>query len=291
MKKNPESTTCPVCEIQSANFFTEKNGFDLYRCGKCGLIFVWPTSGDYTKIYSEDYFSGAEDSLGYADYEGDREVMSGIFEAYLEKMEKNFPKKGKLLDVGAATGHFMKSAGQRGWDANGIEISRYASEIGRKKGLSIVTGNFETYDVPENQFDAVTFWDVLEHFGRPDVAIRQARKTLKAGGILALNTPDSESFLAKVFRRRWHALVPPNHLHIFGRKNLSRFLAKNGFEVIETVRVGKKFSLRFVLKVLANWQKMKILKKAYDHAMKRRWGDWKIYLNTRDNMFVIAKKI
>jgi 2-polyprenyl-3-methyl-5-hydroxy-6-metoxy-1,4-benzoquinol methylase len=290
LKKNPESTTCPVCEIQSANFFTEKNGFDLYRCGKCGLIFVWPTSGDYTKIYSEDYFSGAKNSLGYADYEGDKEMMAGAFSAYLEKMEKVFPKKGKLLDVGAATGHFVELAKEKGWDASGIEISQYAAEIGGKKGLKIITGKFETHHFSENYFDIVTFWDVLEHFEKPELVVRQARKILKSGGILALNTPDSSSLAAKFFGRHWHALVPPNHLHIFSRKNMVRLLAKNGFEVIETARVGKNFSLRFVLKVLANWQKMKIWEKAYERAMKSRWGNWKIPLDIRDNMFVIAKK-
>lgn len=290
MKKDSENIVCPTCEKKSAFFWTRKNNCDLFHCQKCGLIFVSPLPRDPEKIYSEKYFSGAKDSLGYADYEGDKEIMSGIFKTYLKKTEKFFPKKGRLLDVGAATGHFVELAGASGWDASGVEISQYAAGIGRKKGLQIVIGNLETYDFPENYFDAVTFWDVLEHFEKPELAVRQARKILKPGGILALNTPDSESFAAKVFGRRWHALVPPNHLHIFGRKNLARLLAKNGFEIVETARVGKKFSPRFIFKVLSGWQKLKIWEKAYDHAMKSRWGNWKIPLNTRDNMFIIAKK-
>jgi 2-polyprenyl-3-methyl-5-hydroxy-6-metoxy-1,4-benzoquinol methylase len=291
LKKKSEKTICPVCEKKSTFFYAKKNSCDLYRCQKCGLIFVWPILRDYMKIYSENYFSGAKDSLGYADYEGDREVMSGVFRIYLGKIENFLPQKGKLLDVGAATGHFVSLAGVSGWEASGIEISEYAAEIGQGKNLQTFTGNFETYYFPENQFDAVTFWDVLEHFEKPDVAIRQARKILKPGGILALNTPDSASFVAKVFGRRWHALVPPNHLHIFSRKNLARLLAKNGFEVVETCRVGKKFSLRFIFKVLSVWQKLKIWEAAYGRATKSDWGNWKISLNTRDNIFIIAKKL
>ena len=50
-------------------------------------MFVWPVSPDFTKIYSKDYFSGAKDSLGYADYEGDREITLGVFKTYLENID------------------------------------------------------------------------------------------------------------------------------------------------------------------------------------------------------------
>jgi 2-polyprenyl-3-methyl-5-hydroxy-6-metoxy-1,4-benzoquinol methylase len=290
LKKNFENITCPVCEKQSAALYVQKNKCNFYRCKKCCLLFVSPLPSEAEKIYSENYFSGTKGSLGYADYEGDREVMAGVFETYLGKIENYFPKKGKLLDVGAATGHFVRLAGARGWEASGIEISHYAADLGRKKGLQIVTGNFEAYDAPKNYFDVVTFWDVLEHFKKPDIAIRQAQKILKIGGILAINTPDSKSILAKFFSRHWHAIIPPNHLHIFNQKNLKQLLAKNNFETIEMARVGKKFSLRFIFKVLSGWQKLEIWEKAYGQANKSHWGNWKIPLNTRDNMFIISKK-
>lgn len=282
--------TCLICESQSADFFAERNKCDLYRCQNCKLIFVFPLPRDCAGIYSESYFSGGSGMIGYADYEGDEEAMAETFKAYLEKIGKALPKKGSLWDVGAATGQFARLAEKNGWRATGIEISEYAAGIARKKGLKIFTGNFETYDALENQFDAVTFWDVLEHFAHPETALRQAKKILKPGGILAINTPDSESLLARIFGKRWHLLDPPNHLHIFGRKNINSFLEKHNFEVLYISRVGKKFSLRYIFKMLSGWQKLKIWRVAYKYSMKSRWGNWKIFLNTRDNMFIIAKK-
>jgi SAM-dependent methyltransferase len=282
---------CPVCEKQSGFFYTRKNDCALYRCKSCKFIYVRPVPEDNAEIYSEGYFSGSKSALGYADYEGDRDAMAGAFRAYLEKIEKFFPEKGKLLDVGAATGHFVSLAGANGWEAEGIEISEYAAEKGREKGLQITTGNFEVCDFPGNRFDAITFWDVLEHFEKPEAAVHQAWKILKPGGVLAINTPDSESFAAKIFGRRWHAIVPPNHLHIFGRKNLVCLLSRNGFEIVEMSRVGKKFSLRFIFKVLSGWQKIKIWGKISDHLVGSSWGKLNVPLNFRDNMFVIAKKV
>jgi 2-polyprenyl-3-methyl-5-hydroxy-6-metoxy-1,4-benzoquinol methylase len=281
---------CLACKGLSIDFFAKKNGCDLFRCRRCGLIFVWPIIDEYQKIYDEDYFSGEKNKLGYADYEGDWEITADIFRLYLKKLEKTSPNKGKLLDVGAATGHFVQIAGCDGWEASGIEISEYAAEIGRKKGLDIRTGNFENLDLPENSFDMITFWDVLEHFARPDLAIRQAGKMLKSGGLLAVNTPDTASLLARIFGRRWHQLVPPNHLYFFNPRNLELQLRKNNFEILQIGRVGKKFSLRTIFKVLANWQNFFLWKKISNYLLKSRLGNLGFPVNTRDNFFLVARK-
>jgi len=290
MKNTFPEKLCPICKSQSATYFAQKNKCNLYCCQNCSLIFVFPLPQDSAGIYSESYFSGGSSLLGYADYEGDEEVMAETFKKYLKKIREAFPEKGKLLDVGAATGQFVKLAKENGWSAVGIEISEYASSIGAKKGVKISTGNFETHYFPDNCFDALTFWDVLEHFSRPEIALNQAQKTLKPGGILAFNTPDSSSLIARILGKRWHLLDPPNHLHIFSRKSINLWLENHNFEVLHTSRIGKKFSLRFIFKVLANWQKMNVWKIAYRRAMKSRWGNWNISLNTRDNIFIIAKK-
>jgi len=253
-------------------------------------MFVWPVPENYLALYGKDYFSGAKNRLGYADYEGDKKKLCGTFKNYLQRIEAILPQKGKLFDVGAATGYFLELAKENGWQASGIEISQYAASVGRKNGLNIVTGNFETCDIRENQFEAVVFWDVLEHFARPDLAVRQARKILKPGGILVINTPDSRSVLAKILRRRWHAIVPPNHLCIFSLKNLTQLLSKNNFEIIKTARVGKKFSLRTIFKVLANWQKISVLRNISNYFLRSRIGNLSAYLNLRDNVFLVARK-
>ncbi|OGI37855.1 MAG: hypothetical protein A2612_05540 [Candidatus Moranbacteria bacterium RIFOXYD1_FULL_44_12] len=254
------------------------------------MIFVWPVPENHFALYEEDYFSGAKNELGYADYESDREILGGTFKKYLKKTEAILPRKGKLLDVGAATGHFLELARKNGWEASGIEISKYAAKKARKKGLEIAVGDFENHEFSENCFDAVTFWDVLEHFGKPDLAFKQARKILRTGGILAINTPDSRSVLARIFGKRWHAIVPPNHLNLFNCDNLKAVLEKNGFEVMKISRVGKKFSLQTVFKVLANWQENPVSRKISNYFLKSRMGRINFYLNLRDNIFLIARK-
>ncbi len=76
-----------------------KNNFDLWRCQKCSLIFVFPLPENTDKLYSSDYFFGATEGFGYVNYDEDKSAMSGTFAAYLEKIKK-FSNGNKVLDVG-----------------------------------------------------------------------------------------------------------------------------------------------------------------------------------------------
>jgi 2-polyprenyl-3-methyl-5-hydroxy-6-metoxy-1,4-benzoquinol methylase len=286
-----QNLTCPICKEKRVYFFALKNKIKLYRCSSCGFIFVWPLLKEYLGIYEEECFSGKNNDTGYADYEGDREIMIQNFKAYLERINKISKGSGRLLDVGSATGHFMEIAKKQGWNVFGMEISDYAAGIGRRKGLEIKTGNFEDFDYPNASFDVVTFLDILEHFMNPELAIGKAARILKSGGILVINTPNTDSLLAKVFGKNWHLIAPPGHLSYFNRSNLEKILEKNGLKVVFCGNIVKRFSLRAIVKALAYWQKMFIWKKFFDYLSDKRVGRIGIPLRTGDNMFVIAKKI
>ena len=185
----------------------------------------------------------------------------------------------------------MEIARKYRWNSSGIEISEKSAQVGKEKGLNIISGNFEEYEDPAEFFNAITMWDVLEHFSRPDLAIRNASKILKPGGILALNTPDSASLPAKILGKRWHLLVPPSHLHYFNKKNLGSLLKRNGFEILYSGRIGKKFRLQTMFRTLALWQKLWLWKKISAYLENSRLGNIKLSINTRDNFFLIARKI
>ena len=104
---------CRVCDSDNTRFWFTRNSCDLYKCGKCGLIFIESVS-DVSKIYSEDYFSGAKNGFGYVDYDKDKKTMTDTFEFYLSKIKEFSGDIGNLLDVGAATGYFLKIAEKKG---------------------------------------------------------------------------------------------------------------------------------------------------------------------------------
>lgn len=197
---------------------------------------------------------------------------------------------GKLLDVGAATGFFLDLARTRGWQTHGVEPSRYASEVASRKGLTVHRGVVEELDLPDESFDVITMWDVIEHVNDPDASLAAACRLLRPEGSLALNTPDAGSLLARLLGLRWHLVVPPEHLVLFSAKSLRKLLEDHGFTVIALHRIGKRFSIQYVLQTLARWQGLTVWRKMADLSRRSRFGNWGIPINLRDNMFVLARK-
>ncbi|MGC9605508.1 MAG: class I SAM-dependent methyltransferase [Minisyncoccia bacterium] len=290
-KVNPGAKpACPICFLLGADLYTEKNGRLLYRCRGCRLIFMHPVPADVSEIYSEDYFGGARKGFGYVDYDADKIPMIPTFERYLGLIEDRRPGKGRLLDVGAATGFFMQIAEKRGWRTSGVEISPHATAVGVRKGLHIETGTLSALDLPKGSFDAITMFDVIEHFTDPLAEVAAAARLLKPGGLLVVNTPDAGSVWARLLGRRWHLLVPPEHIHYFTADNLGRVLRANGFSVDLRTKIGKRFTLPYVFKMLYSWQGWPLWRRIYESSKGSRIGSLSMPIDLRDNLFMIAVK-
>jgi len=271
--------------------YARKKEYDIYRCSFCGLLFVHPLPKDTGAIYSAGYFTGAEQGFGYVDYDEDKEAMKDVFIKYLELIEGYKPRKGKILDIGAATGYFAGLAGQRGWEACGIEVSDYAAGLGRRKGLDIRTGTVMDSDFENNSFEAVTLWDVLEHLPDPAGDLAKIHNLLKSDGIIIANTPDSASLYAKLMGRSWYSLIPPEHLFLFSPKSLKIFLERQNFEPIKFLKIGKNFTVQYIFQIMASWLKLKPLYRVSRSLKNTFLSRIAIPLDLRDNMLVIARKI
>src|SRR5262249_30013694 len=145
------------------------------------LIFATNVPTDTSSIYDSEYFFGGNVHGGYVDYDAEKEAMKSTMHACLAKLSAAHAK-GRLLDIGAATGSFVAMANADGWDAEGLEISPAAVEAGKKKGLRMTQGVLTHDSYAEASFDAVTFFDVLEHVPDPNVFLADVRRILKSDG-------------------------------------------------------------------------------------------------------------
>jgi len=281
---------CTLCGSGDIKSYATKNSHNVYKCGGCNLLFVWPLPSNPHELYSSDYFSGASSGFGYVDYDRDKATMLDTFNIYLDKIEKFSKTKGKLLDVGAATGYFLDLASRRGWEVYGVEVSDYAAKKARGKGINVITGTLEDANFKEDYFDAICFWDVIEHFPDPKAAVFHASRFIKKGGVIALNTPDAGSTTAKLLGRYWHLLVPPEHLFLFNKQNIDDLLKNNGFSTLYIDKIGKKFALQYVAKTLANWSNFFVLGLFVKIFENNFLGKVSVPINLRDNIFVLAKK-
>jgi SAM-dependent methyltransferase len=108
--------------------------------------------------------------------------------------------------VGSGFGFFIAEMKNNGWDAIGVEISQKALDYARNVlGLTIHPGPLEKVGFPDNHFDAVTGFYVIEHLPLPKAFLRECHRILKPGGLLLLRYP--------------HTTPIKNLLHFFGIKN------------------------------------------------------------------------
>lgn len=278
--------TCTVCGESETTLFTVKNGHSIFCCKHCGLLFVHPTPRS-ADIYSADYFTGATSGFGYVNYDEDKEPMVPAFKKYLRLITDALQKKGKLLDVGAATGFFVNLARRAGFDASGVEISDHGASVGRKNGLAIATGTLESVT---GTFDCITMLDLIEHVPDPREELRLARARLAQGGVLVINTPDAGSLFARAMGKRWHLIVPPEHLYYFNRSNLTRLLKEEGFETELVTTIGKSFTFKYIFKMLHKWTKLWLFDALARGASHQRVARLAIPINLYDNMFILARK-
>jgi SAM-dependent methyltransferase len=243
---------------------------------------------DPRQIYSRTYFEGGLDGFGYTDYDCDKQAMSPTFTAYLDRIARACGRTGTLLDIGAATGFFMGMARERGWKATGVEVSDHASRTARSRGLDVRTGMLTGQDFEDSTFDAITMWDVIEHMEDPASAVIKSGALLKSGGVLAINTPDSGSLVSKVAGRRWHMVIPPEHLNLFSAQSLRILLESCGFEVLETATLGKRFTVQYVAQTLSHV--VKPLKGIALRIAGTRLGRANVSINLYDNVFLLARR-
>ena len=239
---------CIICGLSDCNIFPNrylKN--TLLRCKKCGLIFVHPQPlfSDLKKIYNKNYFENENsNSIGYEGYLKDKPNIIKSFERRLKNVEKLHKTKGRILDIGCATGFFLEVAKNHGFAPHGVEISGYASDIAKKNfGDKIFNGILAKADLPDNFFDIITMWDYIEHIPDPAGELSRVWQLLKKDGLIVLSTPDTGSLTHKIFKDKWIGYKNKEHLYYFSEKNIIMLLEKNGFKIIKKEKVGKYVTL------------------------------------------------
>jgi ArsR family transcriptional regulator len=100
---------------------------------------------------------------------------------------------GALLDIGTGTGRMIEVLGRRAQHAVGVDISTSALKLARTRvhGAGLAHVEFhrgDMYRLPSTDasFDLVTLDRVLAQAERPEAAITEAARTLKAGGRLLI---------------------------------------------------------------------------------------------------------
>jgi spore maturation protein CgeB len=227
---------CPACGGLGAASHGAENGWALARCARCGVRFTveLPANEQLVELYDRMYTEGNVYQRHLDEISrlaaGEREG-AGLYRTLIF-LKRYRPKAGdRLLEVGCGVGTFLVRARDRGWDAEGIDLSESAIRASREiHGMPVRVGNFTDLEFDANGYAAIVAWEVLEHLPNPRHFLAQARRLLRPGGIIACSVPN-EGPRVPYPAVRGPASVPPVHLNFWDRGALKAFFELNGFSI------------------------------------------------------------
>jgi SAM-dependent methyltransferase len=284
---------CPVCgSTDQRTLYDDTLGDDLppfdyafspehmrtyrvVRCNTCSHAFcILPTkdiSNNYKSVVDEEYLSREDAHLLTA-------------KNVVKAMRKYIPR-GKLLDIGCATGSFLTVAKEH-YSVEGLELSEWSSNIAKKCGLTIHTCTISELP-PVEKYDVVTLWGVIEHFDSPAEEIAKISRIVKPGGYVFLWTGDIDSWLARLLGRKWW-YIQGQHIQFFSNKSLDRLFSDAGFTPVACERYPFTTNLNSLSKSAFRYRILRPLVKLF--LQNRLLRDRVITLRLSGEMLAVYRK-
>lgn len=156
-------TGCPACGA------AEAAGRGLLRCPVCGLVFR-----EEKHFGDPVYADGLEEGI-YGD------AKAGLFSTALDFLGAG-RAPGRLLDIGCASGVFLKAAAGRGWKAEGVELSAGLADKAAVRGFAVARVSVEKAGLQGGAYDAVTVFEVFCLMDDPAAAAAEIARLLRPGG-------------------------------------------------------------------------------------------------------------
>jgi len=233
---------CPVCgktefrnKLVVEDKSVSKESFAIQQCEACTFQFTnpRPDAAHIGRYYeSEEYVShnsGAGGVINQA-YKVARYFTMRRKVALVNQRAS----KGRLLDYGCGTGHFLAAAKADGWQVAGWEPNARAREEATERvGQPIGTESLVQFQPAS--FDTITLWHVLEHVHNLNETLAQLISLLKPDGTLLIAVPNVDSLDAQHYRQDWAAYDVPRHLYHFSPKTMTQLLKKHKMQVAEVL--------------------------------------------------------
>jgi len=235
----------------------------MVRCSVCTLIYQnpRPTPAALPLIYPAAYDLHQPVALTHATLHEDYHQIVRLLIAQQGHT-------GSLLDIGCGSGAFLQALRllAPGWGSAGIEASQQAALLARQQGFAVEHATIEQAQLGEQNWNAVTLWNVLEHLPDPVGVLQRIKRCLHANGYLYLAVPLYGSWDCRIFGRYWFGWELPRHFFIPDRHTLQQLLNAGGFQLVTTAgTTGSVYawneSLRQFIKQVSSYALQRILTK------------------------------
>lgn len=221
---DPVTPTCRLCGSTDVEpGVARERGWTYHRCAACAFLFLHPapTAGQLDAIYNgcagHTFHRGADRALAY-----ERRLEARLRYATIERHLK---PGARIVELGCGGGHFLAVARDAGHPVVGFELGDDPVAFAREEfGLDVRRG---TLDGDPEPADVLIGFNVLSHLPEPEETLGVARRWLRPGGLLVLETGNVGELAAS----RYPPLGAPEHIFHYGEPSLRALLDRCGYQV------------------------------------------------------------
>lgn len=212
---------------------------DVVQCTRCGMVSTIPALrpdeivDNYKQVVDKDYLK-------------EEPARRELFAWFVGQIEGFSLSGRRLLEIGSNVGLFLDVAREHGWDARGVEPSKWAVDEGVSRfGVNLKQAALEDLDAQSDVADVIVMLDVLEHLNDPLMALRRLRGMINEEGLLALSTVNLDGLHARLRKSGWPWFIR-SHLHYFGQATLAAMLRQAGFRMVEWTIAPRSLHLSYI---------------------------------------------
>lgn len=235
--------SCPCCGSKAIgkvlvckDYTVSAELFEIWECADCTLRFTQnvPDQDLIAPYYKSDTYISHTDNQ--------EKFINKIYkfaQNYTLNWKLNLVKasigkdltKGSLLDIGAGTGAFLHKASLSGWAVTGLEPNEGAREICKEKYNLATQGAEKLVELPDENYDVVTMWHVLEHVHQLHENMNHIKRVLKSSGRVLIALPNYMSQDGQHYEAYWAAYDVPRHLYHFSPGAVSKLAEQHNMEI------------------------------------------------------------
>lgn len=237
---------CPVCastrrqwRARGFDFELETcaNPWDFWTCQDCAAVWLDPRPATSTMpvIYPPHYYSyGMSKTISPFVLWGKAQLDRFKFRGILSALGR---EPVSYMDVGCGDGRYLRMMADRGLDRgriHGTELTRPVVEQLSGEGFRMFESRVEECTaITPGSLDLITMFHVIEHVEDPVRVLTRLGEWLTPDGLLVLETPNVDSFDARLYRDTWWGGYHiPRHWTLFEPASIVRALDAAGLVLV-----------------------------------------------------------
>lgn len=222
--------SCWICGAPAAPD-TRYAGLPLVRCSACGFLFAPVASAEELhRLYTTEYFDSYPGGQAY-----DADEVQRAHEAAVRlKWVRTYLTRGRLLEIGSASGWFLGQARDAGFTVEGIEpAADVAFAATSRWDVPVQAATAESASLPQGELDVIVAWHALEHITQPAGVLERLHAALKPGGLLMIEVPNLDSAASRSQGAGWFHLDLAHHVGHYAPSTLSDLLTRTGYTPVQ----------------------------------------------------------